>query len=77
MMTVDAIMIEAKNLNDEELNNLVKKIYDLKTDREKSKKDEAIQKLREAFETVTSLGIDIYDTEGCLVKSFEDLECYY
>lgn len=76
-MTVDAMMFEVKNLNDEELTNLVKKIYDIRIDREKSKKEEAIQKLREAFNTVTSLGIDVYDTEGCLVRSFEDLECYY
>ena len=77
MMTVGAIMLEVENLNDEELDNLTKDICNLKATREKSKKEEAIQKLHEAFDIVTSLGIDVYDTEGCLVRSFEDLECYY
>lgn len=72
-MTVDEIMLEIENLSDEELNNLCKNIYIFREKQKEIKRKEAIQKLREAWIAVTSLGVDIYDGEDNLINNFEDL----
>ena len=76
-MTVGQIMIEAEMLNDEELDNLLKAIYDMKRDREDTRKEEAMKKLKEAWDAVTALGITIYDSDGYVIKNFNDFEWSY
>lgn len=48
-MTVDEIMLEIVNLSDEELDNLYKNIYIFREKQKEIKREEAIQKLREAW----------------------------
>lgn len=73
-MTVGQIMLEAEELNDEELDNLSEAIYNIKRDRDYARKEEAMEKLRNAWDTVTALGITIYDNEGNAIKRFDDFE---
>ncbi len=73
-MTVGAIMLEVENLNDEELDNLSEAIYNMKRDRDYARKEEAMKNLKEAWDTVTALGVTIYNDEGYAIKNFDDFE---
>lgn len=72
-MTVGAIMLEAEKLNDEELDNLVAAIHDVKKDRNYARVEEATEKLRNAWNTLTDLGVLVYDNYGSEIYAFDDL----
>ena len=79
-MTVGQILIEAEKLNDEELENLYGAIFNIKCDRDYARKEEAMKKLKDAWDTVVALGITsitVYDNEGKAIKKFDDFEWSY
>lgn len=76
-MTVGQILNEAEKLNDEELDNLYGAIYIIKRDRDYARKEEAMKKLKEAWDTVVALGVTVYDNEGNAIKRFDDFEWSY
>lgn len=78
-MTVGQILLELDNLNDEELDNLAIAISIAKKDRDYAHKEEAVEKLKEAWDdvikawdAVTALGITICDNEGFEIKRLDD-----
>lgn len=73
-MTIKQIILEAEQLNDEELDTLSEAINNIKCSRDYIRKDDAMEKLREAWNTVIDLGISIYDNEGNAIRIFDDFE---
>ena len=72
-MTVGQILMEAEKLNDEELENLYNAIYIIRRDRNEARKEEAMEKLRAAWDTATALGVLVYDNNGNEINNFDEL----
>lgn len=72
-MTVGQILLEVDYLNDEELNNLAVAINSVKRDRAYARQEEAMEKLRNAWNTLTALGICVYDNSGNEINNFDEL----
>lgn len=65
------------NMNSEEIDNAIDYFIQVKKDRIIVKREEALNKLRKAWNEAISLGVDICDDEGRSLKSFDDCFDYY
>ena len=64
---------EINSMNEEELNNTIDYLFQVKRDREIIKREKAVNELRKAWDMAVSLGVAIYDKDGYPVTKFEDL----
>ena len=65
---------DINNMNEEEIDNAIIYFIQIKKDREIIKREEAINKLKKAWDMVVSLGVTIYDNDGNQITKFEDLD---
>ena len=68
---------EISSMNIEELDNAIDYLMREKKNLEIFKREEALNKLRKAWDEAISLGVDICDDEGRSLSSFDNCFDYY